>query len=412
MRVANTESIPPQADMLSNGMQVSGTASGPVNTEEADRDFFTDPRMDEGSNSGRLFYHQFFLRNPHDPHLPERRVWFICWSPLDDGERAQRLPEKEGFLISEVTTDGRTIQVHHAAYAGSATWVDTFRWSGDALGRGRFERVGEPTSAMVIPQPTPFEIERDRGYGLLSADQPDQAVAAFEKALTLRADDAAVLFALGVAWEGQARVNPDAVTKAIEAYGRALVADPKRSPAYQRRAELYERQRQPALAIADLTRLISLEPESWQAHLDRARLHFQSGDRPKAIEDVQEAIRKAPTEVSPLETLALYQYLGGQWAEAIATGRRVLALDDSRTAVRVTMACAQARLGHAPEALKEYRDAQLNGVSATERRWGIRELARSLGKLPKDDSSNVAIRRLLEQLRGPEALEAGEEGPD
>jgi tetratricopeptide (TPR) repeat protein len=407
-RVNDQLSIPLPPDLRRYGMQVSGSSSGPVNTEEADRDFFTDPRFDRQPNSGRLFYHQFFLSNPHDPLILERRVWFICWSPLDDGSRAQRLPERPGFLIEEVTTDGRILQVHHTAYPGSGTWVDTLRWSGDALGQGRFEIEGTNAPPSRLPDPTPFEIERDRGYDQLSARKPAEAVVAFEKALTLQPKDPAALFALGVAWESLVGIDRTAAAKSIDAYGRALAADPRRAPAHQRRADLYAEQGQIPLALEELTRLIALEPEAWEPHLDRARLHARGNDYPKAIADAGEAARKAPTEVAPLEALARFQLRAGRLPEAIATGLRVLARDDSRSAVRVTMACAHAQQGQSAEALRSYADAQANGVSNPERRWGIRELEQWLRKAPKDSSGIPAVQRLLAQLRGPDALEAAE----
>ncbi len=389
-------------------MRISGTSSGPVNTEEPDRDFFTDPRFDHEPNCGRLFYQQFFLRNPHDPLIPERRVWFICWSPLDDGNRAQRLRERSGFLINEVTTDGNSLQVHHSADVGSETRVDTLRWVGDSRGRGRFEVEGTAAPGTGIPEPNAFELERDRGYQRLSAREPAEATAAFLRALELKPKDPAVLFALGTAWEGLVGVDAVAGAKAIDAYGRALAADPRRSPAHRRRADLYESQGQPTLAIAELTRLIALEPESWEAHLDRAQIHAKAADLGKAIEDAREAVRKAPTEVASLEALARYEYRSGLLSQAIATGRRLLTLDDSRSAVRVTMACAQAQLGHAAEALNTYTDARANGVSDPERQWGIRELEKWLRTAPKDASGIPAVRRLLEQVRGTDQLEAAD----
>ncbi len=411
-RVDDHQSIPPQPDMHRNGMQVSGSSSGPVNTEEPDRDFFTDPRFDQGGNCGRLFYNQFFLSNPHDPQIPERRVWFICWSPLDDGSRAQRLHERPGFLIEEVTTDGQSLQVHHTAYSGPGTQVDTLRWAGDALGHGRFETEATNVATGCLANPTPFEIERDRGYQLLSARKPTDATAAFEKALALQPNDPATLFALGVAWEEVAGRNPASASKAIDAYGRALAADPRRTTALQRRADLYAELGQPTLAIEELTRLIALEPESWEPHLERARLHARAKEYPKAIADAGEAARKAPTEVAPLENLARLEYRAGQLTDALATGLRLLALDDSRSAVHMTMACAHAQLGHSAKALRMYADARANGVSNPERRWGIRELEQWLRKAPTDSVGVPAVQRLLEQLRGTDQLEAAQSDAD
>ena len=407
IRVANVEAIPPPADIFSNGMKIFGSNSGPVNTEEADRSFFTDPRINQGQNSGRLFYRQFILQNPHDPHIQDRRVWFICWSPLNDGDRAQRLRNRDGFFIEEVTTDGKALQVHHSAYQGSTNQVDTYRWSGDALGRGQFEFEGSTSSLAGISPGTPFEIERDRGYELLAERNWTEAVAAFDKALTLQPGSAPVYYALGLAWEELALTEPNpAASKAIEAFGQAVKADPQRTTAYRHRASLHLRLNQADLAIADLTTLITLEPDSWETLLQRASIHGKRAEYPKAISDAQLANEKAPIEEATWTALALYQYRGERFDDAIATGRRALAVDDSRTAIRITMACAYARLGKLEEALKVYREAQANGVSSSERRWGIRELERALKTTKSTPGNSTSQQKLLKQLIGPDELQA------
>ena len=407
IRVANVEAIPPPADIFSNGMKIYASNSGPVNTEEPDRDFFTDPRLDQGQNSGRLFYRQFFLQNPHDPQIQERRVWFICWSPLNDGDRAQRLQNRDGFYIEEVTTDGKSLQVHHSAYQGSTNQVDTYRWSGDALGKGQFELEGSTSLLAGISTATPFEIERDRGYELLAERKWTEAVAAFERALTLQPGSAPAYFALGLVWEELALKEPTpAASKAIDAFGQALKADPQRTAVYRHRADLHLRLNQADLAIAELTQLIALEPDSWETLLQRATIHGKRAEYSKAIADAQQANEKAPIEEATWTALALYQYRGERFDDAIATGRRALAVDDSRTAIRVTLACAYARLGKLEEALKVYREAQANGVSSSERRWGIRELERSLKTTKSAPAKGAALQKLLEKLIGPDELRA------
>ncbi len=406
-RVRNANAVPPPPDLFRNGRMVRATPTGPVNTEQPGRDFFTDPRFDKGDNSGRLFYSAFLTQNPHDPHVPERQVWFICWSPLDDGGRAQRLHNRGGYFIEEVTTDGKHLQVHHSAYMGERKKVDVYRWEGDAAGRGRFVLEGTPPPPdPTLKKPTPFESARDEGYSLLSERRYADAIAAFEKALTLKPDDAATHFALGIAYEesGTGRTSlPSA--KAIASFGRAIAADPKRTSAYHHRANLYLLGKQYDSAIADMTRLIAMELEPWEGYLGRARAYAKKGDYAKAVGDTQKAAQAAPREEAPWVAMALYQYQAGKFESAIASGRKALALDDSETEVRVTIACAYARLGAADKALKEYADVKANGVSTTERRFGIRELQRFLKTGNPTPNVRTAVQKLLDQFIGPDQQE-------
>ena len=413
MRVATREAIPRPADLFYQGRVVRASNSGPVNTEEADRDFFTDPRMDHGDNSGRVFYHQFILENPHDPEIQERREWFICWTPLNDQARVQRLYRREGLLIEEVTTDGKRLQVHHSAYVGSATAVDVYRWEGDSVGKGRFVLEGSPPPAAIPAKLTPFEIERDRGYALLSDRRFDEAIAAFGKALGQEPRDAAALFALGVAYEekGSDRTSP-AIDLAIQAFSKAIAVEPKRAAALRHRADLYLAKRETDLAIADLTALIALEPKSWEGYLARAKAYSGKADYARAVADTQSAARLAPTEESPWVAMARYQYQAESFETAIASGRKALSLDDSSTLIRVTMACAYARLGMAEKALQEYASARNNGVTATERRFGIRELQRYIKTGKPSPEVRTAIQKVLGQFIGPDQLEALDDGEE
>ncbi|MGC4043213.1 MAG: tetratricopeptide repeat protein [Armatimonas sp.] len=402
-RVPNMNAVPPPPDLFYNGRTVRASPTGPVNTEQPDRDFFTDSRFDKGDNSGRLFYCTFLTENPHDPHVPERRVWFICWSPLNDGGRAQRLYNRPGYFIEEVTTDGKRLQVHHSAYVGERKKIDTYRWKGDTLGQGRFVLEGAPPPDPLLKKRAPFEVKRDEGYSLLSQRNYTGSISAFENALALKPRDAAIQFALGIAYE-ESGMNRSSLpfAKAIAAFGKAIAADPKYTAAYQHRAELYLLEKKYDPAIADMTHLLSIDPKAWEGYMGRARAFAKKGDYAKAVADTRKAAQLAPEEDTPWTAMALYQYRASQFQLAINSGQKALKLDSSETEVRITIACAYARLGMADKALKSYSDAKASGVSTTERRFGIRELQHFLKKGTPKPAVKAAVQKLIEQFIGPD----------
>lgn len=398
--------VPRPPDLFYNGRTVRGSPSGPVNTERPDRAFFTAPGFEKGENTGRLFYSAYLTENPHDPHVRDRRVWFICWSPLNDGGRAQRLYNRDGYFIEEVTTDGKRLQVHHSAYVGERKKVDSYRWKGDATGKGRFVLEGTPPADPLLQKRTPFETRRDTGYALLSQRNYTEATTAFEKALALKPHDAATQFALGVAYEESGMNRSSApFAKAIAAFGKAIAADPKYTAAYEHRAELYLFEKKYDPAIADMTRLLAMQPKSWEGYMGRARVYAKKGDYAKAVADTQKAALLAPEEDTPWTAMALYQYQAQKFQAAINSGLKALKIDNSETQVRITIACAYARLGKATEALKTYSDAKNNGVSTTERRFGIRELQHFLKKGTPPPAVKAAVQKLLEQFIGPDQQE-------
>lgn len=71
----------------------------------------------------------------------------------------------------------------------------------------------------------------------------------------------------------------------------------------------------------------------------------------------------------------------------------------------MTIACADARLGLTDKALKVYGDAKANGVSTTERRFGIRELQRFLKSGKPTAAIRTAVQKRLDQFIGPDLKE-------
>ena len=159
------------------------------------------------------------------------------------------------------------------------------------------------------------------------------------------------------------------------------------------------------MAIVEMSRVIALEADPWESYLTRAKAYAGKGDYVNAVADTQMATKLAPTEESPWVAMALYQYRAETFEAAIASGRKALALVDSATEIRVTIACAYARLGMTDKALKEYGEAKANGVSTTERRFGIRELQQFLKKGKPTPAVQTAVQRLLDQFIGPDQQE-------
>lgn len=143
----------PMPELLAETLRVTGRVAAPVNTEEADRDFFTAPEFDEGENNGRLFHTRFILSDGDGGWIS---LNYICWQPLGSREMmAQLLHPRPGMETGEVTTDGKKLFVPHDPAGGKGKRrVDAYTWEGDAHGKGHFVLEG---TAPILNLPLPLK---------------------------------------------------------------------------------------------------------------------------------------------------------------------------------------------------------------------------------------------------------------
>ena len=411
-RVGSVLDFPAPGYLFTGGMETHGVLSGPVNAPRPDLSFFTAPIFETRGHSGRLFYQNFNLANRHDPAIAEQNAWFICWQPAgagasagtgkpsegDAGGMAQRLFCREGYDILEIETDGKHLLLRLTpAYRSKnkATPTDTYHWAGDQLGHGAFVPDGRliPARHLLTP-PDTFQMHRDRGYGLLSRGDA-QAAGEFQKALALRPKDAACWFALGVAHEagGESGQFP-----AIAAYGKALVLDPTRTPAYRNRAAIYSTAKQYDLALADLTQVVRLEPTLVASYTDRAQIYALKGDFVHAAADARAAAAREPGDNAPLTLLAGYLYRGGNDAKAIVAAQQALKRDEADNTAHLLLAYLYARQNQTAKAKQQIIAARANGITYDERHDGMDEIRR----LHQAHPAVAALKAVFDLLRDPE----------
>jgi tetratricopeptide (TPR) repeat protein/predicted small lipoprotein YifL len=415
--VASQLQIPIPDHLFAGGFERRGGGTAPVNTEEEDRDFFTDPAFDKKGNSGRLFSMQTSLWNRYEPDLPERSVAFICWKPIlpdsDGAMMAQLLPWRDGYSIYEVTTDGKRLLVQFEPAYGTKNPgrpLDVYVWKGDTLGKGRFvPKDNKPFPKAPTASAKGHGSERERGFEALTARQYKDAVEAFAAAIKSNPRDAASYYGLGLAHTaGGQPAGSEGARKAIAAFSKAVALDPKRADAWRERGLRYWMEKQYDKAVADATQVIALKPKEAQGYIERAQWLSESGTpeaKDKAITDVRTATRLAPEEREYWEILARLQYEAGRYEDAVVSAKRALDQDDSRNVARVILACISARQGKTEKALALIQAAHDNGITYDERRDGLREIKKALGAQP----NSAALKAIYDALSGPDKLEPAEE---
>lgn len=192
-----------------------------------------------------------------------------------------------------------------------------------------------------------------RGRALLLRKDGAAARASFEKAVALRADylpAADRLVALDLA---ENRIEP--ARQRLEAM---LHIDPRYLPASLALVELQARQGATRAEIASrLAELVRQHPGEAQPRLQLAELHLADNDVPAALAVAQEAAATVADDPRLLEVLGRAQIRAGQTQQAIASLRKVTALDPRMPSPYQQLAALYQATDNASAAMQNYRRA-------------------------------------------------------
>jgi predicted Zn-dependent protease len=179
-----------------------------------------------------------------------------------------------------------------------------------------------------------------------------------------------------------------------ESFRKAIAQAPGRIESYILLAELLvHRLERPAEAPRVMDALVAANPQSWQAHLARARFHYGRGDLDATAADVYKACALAPQESEVLLAAAEVALLKGNLGEARDYVQRGLKLHPKNERLYRSLATLEARCLHLDEA-------------AACLRRGLKELPESvalhthLAEVLLDQGQAAEVRELLAWLRG------------
>lgn len=170
---------------------------------------------------------------------------------------------------------------------------------------------------------------------------------------------------------------------------------------HQTRAWLNFQKGDYALAIADYTSLLHLDPSA-AAYGYRGFVYSTQGDHARAIADYTEAIRLEPQAVRNYAQRAWSYLQSGKSAEALEDAHRVIALDPGNAASYATRVAVYRSLGKTSEAVSDLRKALSldpdNGGIKEELRVTEASQAAALGADSKG-SANAEKEQLLAEIR-------------
>ncbi len=148
-------------------------------------------------------------------------------------------------------------------------------------------------------------------------------------------------------------------------YTDAITLDPENALAFCRRGDLDRLDHEDDLSIADYTAAIALDPRRAEAFCGRAMAYAQAAHYDQALADFSEAIKLNPRDYTAYHERGLaYLEEKTDLARALADMDRAIGVDPQQPAAHADRARILEFLGRRGEALEEYRKVVKLSASA------------------------------------------------
>jgi tetratricopeptide (TPR) repeat protein len=216
------------------------------------------------------------------------------------------------------------------------------------LDLGRADRAVADYTEAIRLGPT-AALYHDRGLAHARAGDHAAAVADFAEALTLSADNAAVLLS-----RGQAHADLGQHEQALADYARALEVAPRSTAALLGRAGVLARLGRHDEAVADLTLAVEISPSDPQVYFRRGNAQAERGDHDRAIADFTEVIRLDSRAAAAFTNRGNAYARLGEPERALADFDQALALEPDDPLTLFNRAGTHVRLGNLDAALADY----------------------------------------------------------
>ncbi|MBI3325019.1 MAG: tetratricopeptide repeat protein [Candidatus Omnitrophica bacterium] len=217
--------------------------------------------------------------------------------------------------------------------------------------------VGATSADPAPPAPSPEQAATSRrttawqqGQQALQSGALHEAVLAFQEVLALSPNDPDTMNNLGVCY---ARLRQQ--EEAIELFKKALALNPKHAQARRNLARLSEEDGRfdEAIHLLQPASGTGADAGLWQ---DLGYLYYRSGDRAKATESFERAVKLARTPELLYDLACLY-LLTERHREAVELLHEAIGMDGQRAAAHDALGQADERLGAIPQAKEAYATA-------------------------------------------------------
>ena len=220
-------------------------------------------------------------------------------------------------------------------------------------------RAGQPEAEQFLRAATTLkptsQVEEGRARAwlslahLLESTKPEEALAAYRQAATLKPHDPEPHLAAGLLLE-----KGNQFADAEQEYKRALVIDPQSADALTGLANIYMRGRRFTDAEATLRKLVALHPDDPGAHMQLGRMFAIAGQSDDAIAELQTALKIAPADAGAQRDLADLYVNAGKYDLAEAQYRSLLTASPKDAELHQGLGHAFLKQRKFPEAQQEF----------------------------------------------------------
>jgi tetratricopeptide (TPR) repeat protein len=216
--------------------------------------------------------------------------------------------------------------------------------------QNRRDAVHHPDAVRILRRVTVWQPEKAGawyylGVALSKSGEPEQAIAAYQRAIALDPQYASP-------WNGLGNVYADLrrYDEAIAAYQRAIALDPQLAAPWHGLGVVYTDLRRYDEAIAAYQRAIDIDPRYAYPWNGLGNVYRRQGRYDEAIAAYQRAIDIDPQYASPWNGLGLVYTLQGELEQAVAAFRRAIELEPEEGTYYGSLAGVLRRLGREEEA--------------------------------------------------------------
>lgn len=267
--------------------------------------------------------------------------------------------------------------------------------------RGELEQAAKALTEAERKQPDNPLVYNVRGGLMLAKKDPAGARAAFEKALSLKADYLAA--AVNLARMDIADKRPDAGLARLKAIADR---DPKNTEAQLAYAQLQlATKAEPAAVLATLERAEKAAPSALVPKLAIVQHHLRTRDTKAALAVAQQAVAAHPNDPRALETVARAQLAAGDTQQAIASLNKLVTVMPRSSAPLVMLSDvyrSNKDLAAAENALRKALGLRADAVDVQARlaavllERGERDGALQVAKSVQKQQPNAAVGHMLE----------------
>jgi tetratricopeptide (TPR) repeat protein len=218
-----------------------------------------------------------------------------------------------------------------------------------ALQRGQTERGIELLRQSLKLEPRQPLAHRDLGNALQQLQRFEEALASYDKALTLKSDLADAHNNRGIALARLQRRD-----EALTSYDRAIALKPDYAQAYNNRGTVLSDQKRTAEAMADFSKAIALDPFYAKAFDNRAGVLAELGRQDEALQDHDRAIACHPEAADSHDKRGGVLIALGRAQEALESYDRAIARDPNLSSAHDGHGTALAMLRRPQDALESH----------------------------------------------------------